>query len=449
MGNKKCIGFFHLKKLHFIYLFLLLIVISFTNCIIEIPLQTVEVKGGWKYKNIKLEEPDEYPKDFNKTILISDGAATLNRNYLFLGTVYIGQYNQKFNLVLDTGSYIAWVAGYGSDDQYTINNHFNTRYSTSTGQEFEQKYETGYCKGYYYRDNFAYIKNSYFPIKFGVADQTQLEVDQGDGIIGLGHYYPDESLSFIHMLKKARITDSLLFSFKFEDRKNTGKLYIGKHSDFSQDNAVTCPLLTFQGMSNIYWVCEVSGIGLRNNNYDVRSSRSFDNIIFDTGTNFILLPLKVYNDIKDSLNKFGCGAKKNGKYISLYCSSKFDNLPNLTLDINGHTLIVPREKLYSYSSSYYSSEITFADSNIYILGSPFFLSFHTLFNKEDELLHFYPLKPEYLEKGSTSVAAIIGIILVILFLLLILGCLIRQFLKWKRARDENDFPSSNYNFNFI
>ena len=455
MDNKNIIYFFSLTKRHYLYLFFIFIVISFTNCIIEIPIQAIKVNGGWKHKNIMPEEPDENSIHLkNKTILMSEGDAILNTNYLFIGTVKIGSQGQQFNLILDTGSYIVWVAKYGSIDEYKIVNHFYPTSSTTctaTGNEFEQKYETGYCKGYYYKDYFNYINNKNFYIQFGVADKTQLNVDKGDGIIGLAHYYPDESLSFIHMLKKAGITNSISFSMKLDYKKKAGSLYIGRHDDFS--DAITCPLLTFQGMSNIYWVCEISGFGLRNAQHEISSSRSFNNIIFDTGTNFILLPMQYYEDIKDSLKVFGCGSRKTDKYLSIYCSvSNTDDLPNLTLKINGNTLIIPRNNLFSRSNispTTYNSEICFIKSNLYIIGTPFFLSFHTLFDKENEQLRFYPLEGDYLEKG-TSVFSIIAIVVVITLLVLLFGCIIYRFIKWRRARASENFPSSNYNnYNFI
>ena len=455
MDNKNIIYFSSLTKRHCLYLFFVFIVISLTNCIVEIPIQAINVNGGWKYKKTIPEETDEYSIHLkNKTILMSEGNAKLNNNYLFLGTVKIGSQGKSFNLILDTGSYIAWVAKSGSTDEYSITNHFSPSSSTTctaTGKVFEQKYETGYCKGYYYKDYFNYINNKNFNIQFGVADKTELNVDKGDGIIGLGHYYPDESLSFIHMLKKAGITDSISLSIKYDSNKKAGSLYIGRHDDFS--DAVTCPLLTFQGMSNIYWICEISGFGLRNTKHEISSSKSFTNIIFDTGTNFMLLPMQYYNDIKDSLKLFGCGSRKTDKYLSIYCSaSNTEDLPNLTLKVNGNTLIIPRYYLYSKSSSSdstYNSEICFIESNLYIIGTPFFLSFHTLFDKENEQLRFYPIGGEYLEKG-TSVFSIIAIVLVITLLIVLFGCLIYRYIIWRKARDSANFPSSNYNnYNFI
>lgn len=439
---------FILNKFNYLYLLLLL---SFTNCVIEIPFNIIEVKGVPKYKNIKILEPDENPKNSNGTILLDEGSGVINRNSLFLATVSVGSNNQQFNLILDTGSYVAWVPKLGSQDSYTIQRHFNPSTSTTctnTGNAFNLKYGTGSCSGYYYKDYFKYIDNKNFYIQFGVADKTVLEVDNGDGIIGLAHYYPDESLSFIHMLKKAKITDSISFSFKFDNEKKTGKLYIGKHDDFS--SAVTCSLLTYKGMANIFWGCEVSGFGLKSTTYEISSSKSYNNIIFDTGTNILLLPLYYLSQINSYLSKFGCKNYKNeDNTYQIICTSSND-IPNLTFNINGNTFMIPYYYAFYKSSSYYVSYAIFEESDMYIIGTPFFISFHTFFDKENELLHFYPMKSEFLNSG-TSVVSIIAIVIIVMLVVAGIIYFCYKYIKWKRAKREivQDFPSSNYRANFI
>jgi hypothetical protein len=417
---------------------------------IEIPLKKVKVEGIPRHRHIKIKKIEYDFEEKKNIILIDEGTAILNANSLFLGTVTIGSNSQKFNLVLDTGSSVAWVAKVGSIDKYEIVRHFNPSTSTTsvnTKISFTLTYGTGYCKGYYYKDYFSFVGNKKFNIKFGVADETELGVENADGIIGLSHYYKQEEESFIHMLKNAQIIDSTAFSFKFnEDKENDeyGKMYIGKHDDFSSDNTVTCPLLTYRGEGNMFWGCQISGFGLRTSNYDFTSSRSYINIIFDTGTNVILLPIEYYRDIQNSLNKLGCTSVLKDSHYILACLA-YNEIPKLTLKINGNTFIIPSSKAFYQSGGYYISNFQFVDSNIYIIGSPFFLAFHTLFDKENEQLHFYPLKSDYLEIGSNYVIIIL-IVAVVIVLVIIFGCIIYRFIKWKKTRDlENNFPSSDYN----
>ena len=451
-----------------LYFYLIISIFYRDNCIVEIPFKPVKVKGIPKYRNIKLEEPqvDSDLTIFNKAIFSSQGETTLDNNLLFIGSIKIGSNNQPFNLVLDTGSSILWVPKKGSVDQYKIENHYNpdqSSTSSNTKQSFEQKYGTGSCSGYYYSDNIVYVENKKFKMIFGAADKTDFEVEGADGIIGLAHKYYEESLSFIYMLKSSKVIDSLSFSFKFEGEINvpmSGKLILGKHKDFSSNSTVTCPLISTGSTSDIYWACEVSSFIIQKSNTTAISNRNFD-IIFDTGTNFLMLPLRYYEDLRSDINKFGCNFVLNGGYYQIECpkSSPIE----FKFKINGNVLPLPVDLCYyTYSNTKIRSLVLFTD-DFYIFGSPFFLAYHTLFDKEGEKLHFYSSNPSDIDNGPNSddsdpnnskrqnnddgltFADILYISIVAICVIAIVGYLIYRCLKWRRAKREAlDFPSSNY-----
>ena len=72
------------------------------------------------------------------------------------------------------------------------------------------------------------------------------------------------------MLKKSGNTDSLAFSFKFENDQFTsnvkGKMYIGRHEDFSKKEAQSCPLVFYK--MDIFWACQLNSLRLKGKNYD-------------------------------------------------------------------------------------------------------------------------------------------------------------------------------------
>ena len=75
----------------------------------------------------------------------------------------------------------------------------------------------------------------------------------------------DESMSFIHMLKEYKITDSKSFSIKFgEDLDSgvSGKLFIGKHKDFLSNKTVVAPLVN-SWKKDIFWKCTIKPIKLK------------------------------------------------------------------------------------------------------------------------------------------------------------------------------------------
>ena len=94
------------------------------NSILEIPLQPLKVKGIPKYKNISILEPGKKLILKDKIILIEEGDSIVNNDLLFLAKVKIGSSSQIFNLILDTGSNIFWVAQNGCSGTHNIKNFF-------------------------------------------------------------------------------------------------------------------------------------------------------------------------------------------------------------------------------------------------------------------------------------------------------------------------------------
>ena len=129
------------------------------NSILEIPLQPLKIKGIPKYKNVSLIEPGKKIIIKNNILLQEEGDSIINNELLFLANVKIGSNSQGFNLILDTGSYLLWVARYGCSGSHKISNFFNPSTSSTcknTGQTFQMTYGTGSCTGYYYNDNIEY-----------------------------------------------------------------------------------------------------------------------------------------------------------------------------------------------------------------------------------------------------------------------------------------------------
>ena len=378
------------------------------NSILEIPLQPLKIKGIPKYKNISLIEPGKKIIIKNNILLQEEGDSIINNELLFLANVKIGSNSQGFNLILDTGSYLLWVARYGCSGSHKISNFFNPSTSSTcknTGQTFQMTYGTGSCTGYYYNDNIEYIKNKKFNIYFGVAETTQFQVTGADGIIGLTKSYKDESLSFIHMLKKSGNTDSLAFSIKFENDRFTsnvkGKMYIGRHEDFSKNKTKSCPLTFYK--NEMFWACTLSSLGIKgiNNEYNVSYSIP---VIFDTGTNSIILPKRYLQGMVSQLNKFGCYSYQQSTSYTIICDASKD-VPDFHLEFNGKIFIIPKQYGFYYASGdkkYVASIIIFNDSTYPIIGSLFFFLFHTLFDEENKQLKFYPLKNEIIEKQGAD-----------------------------------------------
>ena len=77
-------------------------------------------------------------------------AKTFLGQWVFLSTIRLGSNQQQFNVLLDTGSFLMYVAKVGSKDQIPIKHHYDPSKSSTavnTGEPFEIRYGTGSCAG--------------------------------------------------------------------------------------------------------------------------------------------------------------------------------------------------------------------------------------------------------------------------------------------------------------
>ena len=385
------------SKIIFNFLFIFLLYLSESKCILEIPLKSIRNKNVDEYKDFNMIKQGKNIVSNNFLFFYEEGNAYISQNLLFLATIKIGSNSQIFNLLLDTGSQMLWVAKKGCEGKNNIINFFDplTSYtSQDTNKNFSSYYGSAFVEGSYYNDYIEYLPNQKFIFNFGVAQSVYSEA-RADGIIGLSKHYDDEQTSFIHMLKKSNNLDSLAFSIKFENNSfqsgEKGIMYIGgEHDDFSKNETISCPLVKYYDES--VWACKIDSFSLKGSKNKATSNYE-TNIIFDTGTNHIVLPYKYLEDIKDKLNDFGCVVQNVDETYSIICDAKKD-IPDLEFTINGKELIIPYQNLFYYTNSsktHFGSLIVFRDSSINLIGSPFFYTYHTLFDNEKNLLKFYPV----------------------------------------------------------
>ena len=431
------------------YLYIFLISTSYISCIIEIPLYPIEVKGIPKYKNISVSEQYDTYSENNFISFAEEGNTFMNANKLFIAKIKIGSREQIFNLLLDTGSSILWVARNDCEGDNSITNEFNPATSTTaknTGQYFSMKYGSGACNGYYYNDYMEYIPKKKFNMYFGVASRADFNVHNCDGIIGLSKNYDDNRLSFIHMLKDYSNTDSLVFSIKFENNEfipnSEGKMYIGEHDDFSKKEAVSISMEFYR--NKIFWALELSSFGLNNTRYYVQADYKI-NIIFDTGTNFIILPVNYLNGIKNRLKDFNCSLLQSGSSYQLILDPR-DEIPDLVFKFGRHNFTMPGKYAFYLSiSGLYVSTITFdSTASTFIIGSPFFFVFHTLFDSDSDELKFYPLKGGKIqsEKRLSTVAIIFIVIGSVVFVVGLVLIIYFSVKKCKEKKQKNIIPEN-------
>ena len=450
------------KLFNLLSLFFLFNLISQIFCLLEFPIKLIDSAIIPKYKGyqfdnkisqhikniLNINSVSNYTFNNFKDIKLSSESGDINliTSYLLSIKIELGTSNQEFNLILDTGSTITWVPLINSADLYPIKHHYNPSISSKSkklNEDFIIKYGTGSCFGNYYKDEMKYINNKEFDMVFGAAEETIFNVNDVDGIIGLSRIYDDNSKSFIHMLCRGGITKSKIFSFKLGlnlTLENPGKFYIGKHDDFDKDNVARCEMKNSDYYEKNLWACEMSSFSIVNNNdYIKLTSKKKISVIFDSGTNAIFLPLYYLGQMENDLDKLNCKAIKDSSISSinryqLICKGE---VPDFHLVIGGHTFILPGKYFFYFNQLYASSKIIFQDSfddgnNLFIIGSPFFMLFHILFDSYSKELHFYPEKDEFLIKGTWWNSKHIIVVIIFVFIFIAFIILIVLLIIWKR-----------------
>ena len=432
-----------LKRLNYIFISLIAS-LSLTNCIIEIPLKIAEVKNVPKYREIPLKSDDStnndtspIPLDYIK-IFNEEGKIIINNYFAFITPFKIGSNNQVFNLLIDTGSDKLWIPRKGYANESIFKNQFDP-YSSSTcysaGEPFEVEYGKGYAIGDYYFDYVTCINNYLLKLKFGVA--KNIDFDGGkivDGVVGLARNYEDDRISLINMLYREKIISSKAFSFKFYSIYENGKgsFFIGKHEDFSKPETTSCNLLNDNYNQKRLWYCEMSGMSLELNEVTIKANGNHP-VLFDTGTNSIIMPLDYKEEIEKHISGFGCSFIKNPKRkfeISYAIKCKKGDSPDFIFKIGSSTYKIPNKISYEeYDKEYEYSLVCFKNSTHYILGVYFFWAYHTMFSQEDNKLYFYEEDVDNLGYGSSTFATIITIISLVILIAVLICCIFRCIIK--------------------
>ena len=387
---------------------------------------------------------------------------------LFAAEIEIGSDNQKFNVVLDTGSQILWIPEINSSNtNENIKNFYNPKSSITSkklDQDFEVIYGTGYCQGYFYRDNIKFLNKDKYNIIFGSANTSIFDVEGSEGIMGLARTYSQYLFSPIFTLKHNNIIKYSSFSFNYKN--NNLYFYAGKpHNDFSSKNTATCNLLSKSAYEKLLWACNLEGFGLINNIYDKNDEQNVIvdtsvSVIFDTGTNIFVLPYSILESLSEKLRKFNCligSAEEYGIDSSFIFCFDIYKLPDISLQFGNYILILDKEKSFTRISfplglKAYMLNVEFEKKlDVAIIGQNFFTEFHTLFDPENKVLKFYSSNPNkiinmYDTKNNSSFSFFV--LLLIIALLILMYLYIRnkrkQMVQNEIEFKEGNIQSSNY-----
>ena len=336
-------------------------------------------------------------------------------NNLLSFEIKIGSDKQKFNVIIDTGSSILWVSGEGSEDKdVQISHHYNPKTSLTskkTNFTYKIRYGSGYSLGYYYYDQinlFNNIDDNYnIYMNFGVANKTIFKVPGADGIFGLGRGAMLNN-SPIFCLKNKSFIDKAGFSIKYNYKLKKAILYFGEeHEDFRNKKIGFCPLLTDTFKEKNFWSCKLFSFGILYKELNSTINLNLS-IIFDTGTNSIVLPRYILSFLYKQLNKIDCSINENSLEISsIICYNK-NKLPDIVLEIGDYYLTLSKTNFFHEQTLQNKTVVYYL--NIYfedgiengIIGLPFFYEFHTRFDLEKNEMKFYHSNSKKINKSFSK-----------------------------------------------
>jgi hypothetical protein len=243
------------------------------------------------------------------------------------------------------------------------------------------------------------------------------------------------------MFNQKKISDKTFSLYKQPDKNIFTLYYDGYHDNFTKEKIEggrgSCNLVNSNNYYKILWACDVDIIyfGKAKKNLDDDKCIIFEEtVIFDTGTNFILLSQKLENSFinKMKLTSDNCIRIPTdlGEYIA--CQD-ISNIPDVNFIINENSYLIPKNFLWKKvnvlkNEEIYIMNIIFQSFGPNIIGTQFFEIYHTAFNQDKKKLSFYNPNKNYiisvnifwiLNKNLKYFLIVLGILLVILIIVII------------------------------
>jgi predicted aspartyl protease len=160
-----------------------------------------------------------------------------------------------------------------------------------------------------------------------------------DGVIGLGINYQNEKESLLMKMVNQGYIKHQVFSFYLSDSSRDSVLYFDDQSTNPNFGGIYkrmnyCEVVNKSAES---WECDLSSLSIgsgENSNFTINRK-----VIFETGTSYIIVPRKDYDQIKHSI--IGNSVCMLSNFNQLVCKCKSHNsFSNLNLNLNNGSLFL-------------------------------------------------------------------------------------------------------------
>ncbi|EDW15360.2 aspartic proteinase [Drosophila mojavensis] len=227
-------------------------------------------------------------------------------NMEYYGRISMGTPPQLFRVIFDTGSANTWLPSSNcpeSNIACQLHSRYKARKSKShvpIGRNYSMAYGSGYVSGYLSQDTLRLADVVVPGVTFGETlthYQPAFIPTTFDGIVGLGFGEIGwrNTTPFLELLCQQHLVEHCLFSVYL--RRMPGELYGGEITFGGIDESRYLGDLHYVPLSRVgYWQFEMSSVAVGN-----RQVAEKIEVILDTGTSFILLPIDLFEELQRAI----------------------------------------------------------------------------------------------------------------------------------------------------
>jgi hypothetical protein len=368
---------------------------------------------------------------------------SLSGEHIIMNTnICLGTPKQCFTLVVDSGSFDLWIAEKSCSGSKCSTNLFDKeKSSTFSGKSDYSKqtlnYGIGSIDGYYYKDTVTLGTTELSNFQFLLVNAVREFNSVHEGILGMGYKYQNSAYSpknniqnsFMDQLyKQGKIKDNL-FTQKFTT-ESKGRMFIGEMPSEISNNKTKYGTCDVDKTSN-YWECKMDGVFFGD---DVGSMKKMisTSVLFDTGTNFIVVPTTYLSELKNGYfkkqysNKSCWDLYQNGIFHILCNASGKSAAEDMNFVFGDWVIKMKKEELFESlgSGTYHFIIASTSKSLEWILGTPVLKKFHMVFRKSPDQIGFWGTDVYDKNKDFDGGLKTVYIVLIVIGSLVVVGVII-------------------------
>ncbi|KAM6962117.1 nothepsin [Tautogolabrus adspersus] len=309
----------------------------------------------------------------------------------YYGDISLGNPEQNFSVVFDTGSSDLWVpSSYCVSQACGLHKRFRAFESTSfrhDGRMFGINYGSGHLLGVMARDTLKVGGLTALNQEFGESvyePGAAFVMAKFDGVLGLGYPSLAEILGnpvFDNMLAQKTVEEpvfSFYLSRRTSDSNPEGELLLGG----KDETLYTGPINWLPVTAKAYWQIQMDSVAVQGvSSFCPQGCQA----IVDTGTSLIAGPT---NDILNLQQLIGASPTNIGEFI-IDCA-RLSSLPHVTFILGGkeYTLTAEqyvRKELFGDRelcfSGFQAVDIVTSEGPLWILGDVFLTEYYSIFDR--------------------------------------------------------------------